>query len=63
MSDSSSYNPVKETDLCHEKVLSSLDPSTISDNLMEIVDSLETENVVTYYLLEIYDVIGISHTQ
>ena len=63
MSDSSSYNPVKETDLCHEKVRSSLDPSTISDNLMEIVDSLETENVVTYFELEIYDVIGISHTQ
>ena len=30
------------TDLCSEKECSC--PSTISDNLMEIVDSLETEN-------------------
>ena len=35
----------------------------LSQTTMEIVDSLETENVVTYYELEIYDVIGISHTQ
>ena len=54
LSDSSSDNRVKVTDLCSEKERSC--PSTISDNLMEIVDSLETENYVTKYELEIHDV-------
>ena len=62
-SESSGDNPIKVTDLCHEKEHSSLDPSTISDNLMVIVDSLETENDVTNDELEMYDVNGMLHTQ
>ena len=42
------------TDLCREKERSR--PSTISDNVMEIVESLEIENYVTNDELEIYDV-------
>ena len=63
LSDTSSDDPVKETDLCREKERSSLDLSTISDDLMEIVDSLETENDVTNDEFEIYDVNGMLHTQ
>ena len=63
LSDSSSDDSIKETDLCYEKEPSSLDPSTISDNLMEIVDSLETENDVLNDDLEIYDVNSMLHTQ
>ena len=61
--DSSGDNPVKETELCYEKDCSSVDPSTILDNLMEIVNSLKTENDVWKDELELYDVNGMSHTQ
>ena len=37
LSDSSGDDPVKETDLCREEEHSSRDPSTISDNLMELL--------------------------
>ena len=61
LSDSSSNNPIKVTDLCSKKECSC--PSTISDNLMEIVDSLETENYVTkmslkYMMLIVYVIAG-----
>ena len=49
------------THLWHEKEC--FTPLNISDKLMEIVDILETENNVTKYKLEIYDVNGMSHTQ
>ena len=54
MSDSSSNNSIEVTDLCSEKECYC--PSIMSDNLMEIFDSLETENYVTNNELEIYDV-------
>ena len=49
------------THFWHEKEC--FTPLNISDKLMEIVDILETENNVTKYKLEIYDVNGMSHTQ
>ena len=47
MSDSPGDDSIKETDIYRENERSSLDPSAISDDIIEIVDNLDTENDVT----------------
>ena len=49
-----------DSSLAWERMFS---PLNISDNLMEIVDILETEDNATKYKLKIYAVNGMSHTQ